>query len=153
MGAGIHLDMSLAPDLKVAIVDPTQVEMILLNLAFNAAHAMEGAGRLTVRTFNTVAAMPSRQAHPPAGEYVAILVEDTGSGMTTDVLAHVFEPFFTTKISVEGSGLGLTQVLSVLKQSGGGIRIETAVGMGTSITVYLPIADERDATMTEVNCG
>lgn len=146
MGANIHLEISLQPDLNLAMVDPTQAEMILLNLAINASHAMEGAGKLIIRTFNIATAMASQPEHPPAGEYAAILVEDTGSGIADDVLGHVFEPFFTTKTSGEGAGLGLAQVLGVLKQSGGGIGIETRVGVGTSVTVYLPVAKGSDGS-------
>ncbi|MDC9822646.1 PAS domain S-box protein [Devosia sp. ZB163] len=140
LGAGIHLEMALAPNLKAALVDPTQVEMILLNLANNARHAMLGEGTFTVRTLNIVAASATREEHPPAGEYAALLVEDTGEGISNDVLPHVFEPFFTTRTNGLGSGLGLAHISGVLQQSGGGMRIETKVGMGTSVTVYLPVA-------------
>ena len=140
LGRSIHLEIAFAPDLKAAVVDPTQIEMIVLNLVINARHAMRGTGMLTIRTLNTVAATPARQEDPPAGEYAAILVEDTGGGISDDVLPHVFEPFFTTKTVGEGSGLGLAQVLGVLKQSGGGVSIVTRVGVGTSVSVYLPVA-------------
>jgi signal transduction histidine kinase len=136
----MHLEMTLAPDLNAAVVDPTQIEMIVLNLAINARDAMQGAGALILRTYNAVVTEPTRQEDPPAGDYVAILVEDTGTGIRDDVLPHVFEPFFTTKKVGEGSGLGLAQVLGVVKQSGGGVRIETRVGEGTSVAVFLPIA-------------
>jgi CheY-like chemotaxis protein len=80
---------------------------------------------------------------PPAGDYVMIAVTDTGSGMTKEVLAKAFEPFFTTKDIGKGSGLGLSQVLGFAKQSGGGMRIETRVGEGTSVKVYLPRVAEN----------
>ncbi len=140
LGTDMHLEMTLAPDLNAAVVDPTQIEMIVLNLAINARDAMQGAGALILRTYNAVVTEPTRQEDPPAGDYVAILVEDTGTGIRDDVLPHVFEPFFTTKKVGEGSGLGLAQVLGVVKQSGGGVRIETRVGEGTSVAVFLPIA-------------
>ena len=85
---------------------------------------------------------PEKPEEPPAGDYVMIAVTDTGSGMTKEVLAKAFEPFFTTKEIGKGSGLGLSQVLGFAKQSGGGMRIETRVGEGTSIKVYLPRAPE-----------
>ena len=87
---------------------------------------------------------PEKPEEPPAGEYVMISVTDTGCGFAKDVLAKAFEPFFTTKEIGKGSGLGLSQVLGFAKQSGGGMRIETRVGEGTSVKVYLPRAAESD---------
>jgi CheY-like chemotaxis protein len=88
-------------------------------------------------------ASPENPEEPAPGEYVMIGVRDTGSGMTREVLAKAFEPFFTTKEIGKGSGLGLSQVLGFAKQSGGGIRIDTRVGEGTSVKVYLPRAAEN----------
>ena len=87
---------------------------------------------------------PQQPEEPPAGEYVMVSVTDTGSGMTEDVLAKAFEPFFTTKAVGKGSGLGLSQVFGLAKQSGGGVRIETTVGEGTTVEVYLPRAQGGD---------
>ena len=97
-------------------------------------------GTVTIETANAKIGLPEKPEEPPAGDYVMIAVADTGSGMTKDVLAKAFEPFFTTKEIGKGSGLGLSQVLGFAKQSGGGMRIETRVGEGTSVKIYLPRA-------------
>jgi CheY-like chemotaxis protein len=96
---------------------------------------------LTLETFNAVVERkPSRPEEPAPGEYVALAVRDTGTGMPNDVFPRVFEPFFTTKEPGKGSGLGLSQVVGFAKQSGGGVSIDTRVGEGTSVTVFLPRA-------------
>ena len=130
----------LAADLWPAMIDPTQIELVILNLAINARDAMEVGGSLTISTANVVLGEPDTPEAPPAGEYVMMAVSDTGSGMTDEVRARAFEPFFTTKEVGKGSGLGLSQVFGLAKQSGGGIGIETEVGRGTTIQVYLPRA-------------
>jgi len=130
----------LADDLWPAMIDPTQIELVILNLAINARDAMEVGGALTVSTANVVRAEPGRAEEPPAGQYVMVAVSDTGSGMTPDVLTRAFEPFFTTKAVGKGSGLGLSQVFGLAKQSGGGVSIDTEVARGTTIRVFLPRA-------------
>ncbi|CAN5244055.1 hypothetical protein BH09PSE6_BH09PSE6_02610 [soil metagenome] len=143
MGGSIRIDTDLAAGLWPALVDPTQIELIILNLAINARDAMEVGGSLTVRTHNIiVTGKPMRAEDPEPGEYAVLAVTDTGTGMSADVLAKAFEPFFTTKDVGKGSGLGLAQVYGFAKQSGGGARIETSVGRGTSVHVYLPRAAE-----------
>jgi CheY-like chemotaxis protein len=113
---------------------------------------MEGGGSLAVETANVRLGEPQRPEEPPAGEYVMVAVTDTGSGMPPEVAAKAFEPFFTTKAVGKGSGLGLAQVYGFAKQSGGGVSIETALGRGTTVKVYLPGApaaaagDEDDAS-------
>src|SRR6185312_5265867 len=123
--------------------DPTQIELIILNLAINARDAMEVGGSLVVSTDNITLGEPERAEEPPPGDYVLIAVTDTGSGMTPEVRDRAFEPFFTTKPIGKGSGLGLPQVYGFAKQSGGGVAIETKLGEGTSVRVYLPRAQER----------
>ncbi|HEY8614592.1 response regulator [Phenylobacterium sp.] len=141
MGGSVRLESVLKADLWPALVDPTQIELIILNLAINARDAMEVGGGLTVETANVVLSnQPTRPEEPPPGEYVMLSVSDTGPGMTPEVLAKAFEPFFTTKEVGKGSGLGLAQVYGFAKQSGGGVRIETALGEGTTVKVYLPRA-------------
>jgi len=140
MGGAIRLETVLNADLWPAMVDPTQIEMIILNLAINARDAMEVGGGLTVETGNVSLGAPVRPEEPSPGDYVALTVSDTGCGMTEDVLAKAFEPFFTTKGPGRGSGLGLAQVHGFAKQSGGGVRIDTRPGEGTSVKVYLPRA-------------
>jgi len=140
MGGSVRIQTVLQPDLWPAMIDPTQIELVILNLAINARDAMEVGGTLTVETGNVTLAIPSRPEEPGAGEYVMVAVTDTGSGMSPDVLAKVFEPFFTTKEVGKGSGLGLSQVYGLAKQSGGGVRIDSALGAGTSVRVFLPRA-------------
>jgi PAS domain S-box-containing protein len=146
MGGSVRLEARLRPDLWPALVDPTQIELIILNLAINARDAMDVGGSLTVSTDNVTLGEPERAEEPPPGEYVMIAVTDTGSGMTPDVRDRAFEPFFTTKAVGKGSGLGLPQVYGFAKQSGGGVAIETLLGEGTSVRVYLPRAEERRRT-------
>ena len=134
------LEPELADELWTAMIDPTQIELVILNLAINARDAMEVGGALRVGTTNVTMPEPSRPEHPPAGDHVAVSVSDNGSGMTEAVLTRVFEPFFTTKAVGKGSGLGLSQVFGLAKQSGGGVTIDTVVGEGTTIKVYLPRA-------------
>lgn len=131
----------LAPDLWPAMIDPTQIELAILNLAINARDAMEVGGSLTIRTQNTSGDAAFRPPELPPGDYVVVSVSDTGSGMTDEVLARAFDPFFTTKDVGKGSGLGLSQVFGLAKQSGGGVSIDTEVGHGTTIRIFLPRAD------------
>ena len=138
MGGSIRIETKLHRGLWPAMVDPTQLELAMLNLAINARDAMQVGGRLAVHTENVTLGPALYPEDPPVGDYVAICVADTGTGMTEEVRAKVFEPFFTTKEIGKGSGLGLSQVLGFAKQSGGGVRIESRVGDGTSIRIYLP---------------
>jgi signal transduction histidine kinase/ActR/RegA family two-component response regulator len=143
LGGGITINTQFQAGIWLALADPDQIELVVLNLAINARDAMNGKGTVTIETSNATVGPPERPEEPTAGNYVMIGVSDTGSGMTKEVLAKAFEPFFTTKEVGKGSGLGLSQVLGFAKQSGGGIRIETRVGEGTSIKVYLPRAAEK----------
>ena len=136
-----HIETRLQHGLWPAMVDPTQLELAVLNLAINARDAMEIGGSLTVATDNAVVGPPMRPEEPPAGEYVSVCVSDTGTGMSEEIRAKVFEPFFTTKEVGKGSGLGLSQVLGFAKQSGGGVRINSRLGEGTTVYIYLPRAE------------
>ena len=140
MGGSVSIETRLARDLWRAMVDPTQIELAILNLAINARDAMEVGGSLTVGTSNITLGAPLSPEEPAPGEYVKISVADTGSGMTDEVRAKALEPFFTTKEVGKGSGLGLSQVLGFAQQTGGGIRIDTAAGRGTTISIFLPRA-------------
>jgi CheY-like chemotaxis protein len=131
------------------MVDPTQLELAVLNLAINARDAMQIGGTLSVRTSNITLGRPLHPQDPPPGDYVAICVADTGSGMTPEVRAKAFEPFFTTKDIGKGSGLGLSQVLGFAQQSGGGVRIDSEAGTGTSIHIYLPRAKTKAAQLDQ----
>ena len=141
LGGTVKLKTTFSPDLWPALVDPNQIELIVLNLAINARDAMQPGGTLTLETFNTVIESESfRPEEPSPGDYVGLAVKDTGTGIPDHVLPHVFEPFFTTKEPGKGSGLGLAQVFGVAKQSGGGMRIETRLGQGTAVKIFLPRA-------------
>jgi CheY-like chemotaxis protein len=142
LGARIELQVGVGSGLWRAMIDPTQIELVVLNLAINARDAMAGQGTLTIETFNMVIeASPLRPGDPNPGNYVAIAVSDTGVGIPDNVLPHIFEPFFSTKEPGKGSGLGLAQVFGIAKQSGGGVRVNTRVGQGTRVSVFFPSAE------------
>jgi PAS domain S-box-containing protein len=145
VGPGVALEMSLlpAPDGApwLAQVDPNQLENALLNLCINARDAMPEGGQLIVRTETMVcdeAAAASLDL--PPGEYVGLLVADTGVGMSEDVLARAFDPFFTTKPMGQGTGLGLSMIYGFARQSGGQVRAHSVPGQGTSMQLYFPRA-------------
>jgi signal transduction histidine kinase len=140
IGPQIRVETRLQPDLWRALADPTQVEMMILNLAINARDAMPAGGRLTIATGNVEAPPAALADELAAGEYVLLSVSDTGVGMPTAVLARAFEPFFSTKPPGKGTGLGLSQLYGFAKQSGGTARIESREGEGTTVSVYLPRA-------------
>ncbi len=118
--------------------DPSQFDTALVNMAANARDAMDGDGRLTVRV-SAVQSMPAVRSHAAVeGDFVAVAVSDTGSGIPTEQLDRIFEPFFTTKAVGKGTGLGLSQVFGFAKQSGGEVLVESEVGRGTTFTLYLP---------------
>jgi signal transduction histidine kinase len=146
MGGSIHIETKHHCGLWLALVDPTQLELAILNLAINARDAMQVGGTLKVETRNATLGPPRSPEDPAAGDFVAVSVSDTGTGMTDDIRAKVFEPFFTTKEVGKGSGLGLSQVLGFAKQSGGGVCIESCVGAGTCVHIYLPRAEARLAS-------
>jgi signal transduction histidine kinase/CheY-like chemotaxis protein len=150
LGGGIRINTVFRPEIWHALADPTQIELVVLNLVINARDAMDDRGNVTIETANAKVGPPEKPEEPPAGDYIMIAVTDTGSGMTKEVLAKAFEPFFTTKEIGKGSGLGLSQVLGFAKQSNGGMRIETRLGEGTSVKVYLPRAAENSNTEVSV---
>jgi signal transduction histidine kinase/ActR/RegA family two-component response regulator len=145
MGGSIRIETKLSHGVWPALVDPTQLELAVLNLAINARDAMQIGGHLTVATANVSLGAPFFPEEPPAGDYVEVCVADSGTGMSDEVRAKAFEPFFTTKEIGKGSGLGLSQVLGFAKQSGGGVRIESRPGKGTSIHIYVPRANPPTA--------
>lgn len=145
VGTTVMLDTRLAADLPPAFVDPTQMELVLLNLAINARDAMDGSGVLTISGF-ALPSVPLELAEDlAAGRFVAIAVTDTGSGMTPEVQERAFEPFFTTKEQGKGTGLGLSQVYGFVRQSGGAVKLRSAPGEGTTVTLYLPSAEAAPA--------
>jgi signal transduction histidine kinase len=140
IGSDIRMQISCDPNLWPALVDPTQLELMILNLAINARDAMPKGGTLTLETKNLEYPPPEAELAP--GQYICIGVSDTGHGMPPDVIARIFEPFFTTKPPGKGTGLGLSQVYGFAKQSGGGVRVESEPGHGTAVRIFLPRAHQ-----------
>jgi signal transduction histidine kinase len=137
LGDGIKVSTKLSPSLWPALIDPAQIEHVILNLAINARDAMPDGGTLTITTAN---ATLGRSEELAPGDYVVIAVSDSGTGMTEEILHNAFEPFFTTKQPGQGSGLGLSQVHGMASQSGGGVQIDSTVGKGTTVSVFFPRA-------------
>ena len=147
LGEAIEIEMKGGHGLWNSLVDPTQVENALLNLAINARDAMNGSGRLTIEACNALLDDNYVLHHPDlkAGQYVMLAVTDTGTGMQPEVLEKVFEPFFSTKPEGKGSGLGLSMVYGFVKQSGGHIHIDSTPGQGTTVKLYLPRSLDEEA--------
>jgi PAS domain S-box-containing protein len=152
LGGLVQVETDLSGDLWLATSDPTQLELVILNLAINARDAMPDGGRLRIITRNVT--RPD-VAELEAGDYVSISVKDNGVGMTREVLERALEPFFTTKPIGKGSGLGLAQVYGVATQFGGSVRLRSAPGVGTKVVVYLPraMADEAQPETAEPRAG
>jgi PAS domain S-box-containing protein len=141
---GVEVNFEAHPVEATVMGDPTRLHQLCMNLCTNAVHAMADGGTLDVRVVEeTLAAVRStRTGEVPPGEYVKISVKDTGSGISPEVIDRIFEPFFTTKRSGRGTGLGLALVHSVVKEHKGYIDVESALGRGTTFTVWLPKAAE-----------
>jgi signal transduction histidine kinase len=138
ISSGVQVETALDECLWPGLADATQLELIVLNLTINARDAMVSGGTVMIGTANVTLGAPTRPEEPQPGDYVELSVSDNGTGIAPDVLEKVFEPFFTTKEVGKGSGLGLSQVLGLAQQLGGGVRIESTVGKGTTVRVYLP---------------
>jgi PAS domain S-box-containing protein len=139
IGETIDLEIAASNELWGTLCDPNQLESALLNLAINARDAMPDGGRLTITTAN--ARLDSVTADTPAlapGDYICIGVTDTGVGMSAEVAARAFDPFFTTKPIGQGTGLGLSMIYGFARQSNGHVTIESRIGQGTSVKLYLP---------------
>ncbi len=143
LGEQIRIETELQSQLWPAVADPVQLESAILNLTVNSRDAMPRGGTLTIKatTARLEAGFTTASGDLPPGEYVVIAVSDTGDGMAPDVLAHAFEPFFTTKPPGAGSGLGLSMVFGTMQQLGGAVHIDSEVGAGTTVRLYLPRAD------------
>ncbi len=149
IGEQIELAIELASGLPMVIADPGQIEQIVLNLAINARDAMPDGGILSIETsLRTVTQDDSFTPDAPPGSYVNCRVSDNGIGMSNEVRDRAYEPFFTTKSAGEGSGLGLATVYGIVSQSGGHTRIYSDEGIGTSITITLPAA-QNDGIRTD----
>ncbi|RMU85894.1 Sensory box sensor histidine kinase/response regulator [Pseudomonas coronafaciens pv. porri] len=157
VGPSILVETIGTPGLWPTLVDASQLENALLNLCINARDAMPDGGRITIDASNRWVEDGATQVHDlPEGQYLSLCVTDTGTGMTPEVMAKAFDPFFTTKPIGQGTGLGLSMIYGFANQSGGQVRIQSEVGKGTSIFIYLPrydgaaVRDESDAHIPPV---
>lgn len=140
IGADIAIQTSLAPRLGALRVDPGQVEQVLVNLVVNARDAMPDGGTIAISTVAIPAAAAPPELRDRATEFAVLSISDTGHGMASDVRARAFEPFFTTR--AQGTGLGLATVYGIVAQSGGHVALESELGRGTTVRVYLPIVGD-----------
>jgi two-component system, cell cycle sensor histidine kinase and response regulator CckA len=142
LGPDIQLRLDLAPDIGPVLVDPGQIDQIIMNLAVNARDAMPAGGTLSIQTSRAQLDEAWVAMHPDSqpGTYTMISVTDTGIGMNEEVRSQIFEPFFTTKDRGRGTGLGLSMVYGAVKQSGGSIWVYSELGLGTTMRIYLPVA-------------
>jgi two-component system cell cycle sensor histidine kinase/response regulator CckA len=140
IGENIELELVHGRDLGLTRVDQGQFEQVIINLVVNARDAMPGGGRLTIRTRSLILGEPCRRGHEtmPAGEYVLVEVADTGAGIPAPYLERIFEPFFTTKEAGSGTGLGLSTVYGIVRQTGGFVFVDSVSGCGSNFQIYLP---------------
>jgi two-component system cell cycle sensor histidine kinase/response regulator CckA len=140
IGANIDLKINHDRDLGLVKIDQGQMEQVLVNLAVNARDAMNTNGLLTINTANYVLKRKRLigSDEMPAGNWVALIVTDTGTGMPADIMSRIFDPFFSTKEIGAGTGLGLSTVYGIVRQSNGFITVDSTLGIGTTFTIYLP---------------
>ena len=146
-GEGMAIELTAEDGLPPCLADPVQLRSALFNLALNARDAMAGGGRLRIGLSRHTLDADDLAGNPDAasGNFIAIEFTDQGEGIAAEDLPRVFEPFFTTKAPGKGTGLGLSQVFGFVRQSHGHVRIESAVGIGTTVTVFLPVAEQPAA--------
>ncbi|MGH8320117.1 MAG: response regulator [Steroidobacteraceae bacterium] len=153
VGEGVAIETAIDEGLWNTLIDPGNVENALLNMAINARDAMEGEGRVTIEATNATLDASYVAAHEGVtpGQYVMVAVTDTGAGMSAEVIEQAFEPFFTTKPEGRGTGLGLSMVYGFVKQSGGHIQIDSEVGRGSKIKLYLPRSMQSEDAHIEMD--
>ncbi|HEY1504120.1 MAG TPA: ATP-binding protein [Stellaceae bacterium] len=152
IGENIALNVVHGRDLGLVKVDQGQLEQVIINLAVNARDAMAGGGTLTIKTGDVGLAEPIRRGDElmPAGKYVVIEVGDTGCGIPKENLERIFEPFFSTKEVGAGTGLGLSTVYGIVKQTGGFVLVDSEVGQGSTFAIYLPRHEGEEGAGTAV---
>jgi PAS domain S-box-containing protein len=138
IGPAVQLTLSLHDGVWMILCDPNQLESALLNAAINARDAMPHGGTLRIATADRKIGPAEAQDDAPPGPYVAISITDSGTGMSPEVMERMFDPFFTTKPTGQGTGLGLSQLYGFVRQSGGFVRVRSAPGQGTTLTIHLP---------------
>jgi signal transduction histidine kinase len=148
IGKNIELTISLEPSLGLVRANAGSIHQVLLNLAVNARDAMPSGGRLNITLSNVDIGepRPPQLAAVPSGAYVRLSVSDGGVGMSPDVQAHLFEPFFTTKKETQGTGLGLSTVYGIVRQSGGYITVDSELGRGATFEIFFP----RESSVSRV---
>lgn len=150
VGPAIELEVVEAAGLWTTLIDQNQLENALLNLCINARDAMPDGGRITVETANRqLDTISARERDLPPGQYVALSVSDTGTGMSSETIERAFDPFYTTKPLGEGTGLGLSMIYGFVRQSGGQVRIYSELGLGTTMTLYFPRIHAEDEASPE----
>jgi len=149
IGADIRLTTRLRPGLGEVKMDPGQVEQILVNLVLNARDAMPAGGTLTIETGERQISGSTRVRSVKPGRYLVLAVSDTGSGMDGDTLSHVFDPFFTSRAPGYRSGLGLSIVYGIVKQSGGGVRVSSEPEQGTTVKVFIPRLEREEGELSD----
>jgi two-component system cell cycle sensor histidine kinase/response regulator CckA len=155
IGTHIELSTSLTPELGRVKADQSQIEQVIVNLVVNARDAMPEGGSLVIETSNLDLKGDLGSSLPflPPGPYVLLTVKDTGVGMDENTQRHIFEPFFTTKGTGKGTGLGLATVYGVVKQSGGGVAVDSEPGKGSTFRIYLPQAGESTVASVQDEKG
>ena len=153
LGEDVDLRTKHAPNLWPALIDPGQLDQIILNLAVNGRDAMPDGGSLSLETANVILdeSYKARHLDSSPGEYVMLSISDTGTGMTQEVMAHLFEPFYTTKDMGKGTGLGLATVFGAVKQNKGLVDVYSEPGVGSTFKVFLPRATGSGETVSHIN--
>jgi CheY-like chemotaxis protein len=157
IGDQIEFDVRLGPELKKIVADADQIEQVVMNLVVNARDAISQTGSIILNVRNVT--LDDQAGGTPgdlaSGDYVMLSISDSGMGMDGETRSHIFEPFFTTKGVEEGTGLGLSTVFGIVKQSGGEIEVESEPGRGSDFRIYFPCVDacESDAEQQELRTG